>query len=75
MTVLTFGAVSEIVGKSDLDIDDVQSTDELKEKLETAFPRLKNINYAIAVNKQIVTGATALNAASTVALLPPFSGG
>lgn len=75
MTILTFGAVTDIVGKSDLQMEDIRSTEELKEKLETAYPRLKTINYAIAVNKQIVTGATAIDSASTVALLPPFRGG
>ena len=75
MTVLTFGAVTDIVGNSHLQVEEVASTDDLKERLETDFPRLKSINYAIAVNRQIVTGATTLDSSSTVALLPPFSGG
>lgn len=75
MTVLTFGAVTEIIGNSHVQVDDVTSTEELKQKLETEYPRLKSINYAIAVNKQIVSGATPVDNTSTVALLPPFSGG
>ena len=75
MTVLTFGAVKDIVGNSHLQVEDVTSTEELKAKLESAFPRLKNISYAIAVNKEIITGTTAIDSAATVALLPPFSGG
>jgi molybdopterin synthase sulfur carrier subunit len=75
ITVLAFGAVTDIVGKSSFVMSDVSSTAELKTKLETDFPALKNINYAIAVNKQMVTTETALDDRATVALLPPFSGG
>lgn len=75
VNVLTFGAVADIVGKSNLNLSDVSTTDELKEKLENDYPALKNISYAIAVNKQMVTASTAIGPNATVALLPPFSGG
>ena len=75
ITVLTFGAVSEIIGKSRFVMNNVYSTEELCKKLEAEFPSLKNIGYAIALNKQMVTGAIPLEAGATVALLPPFSGG
>jgi molybdopterin synthase sulfur carrier subunit len=75
MTVLTFGVVTDIIGKSNLTLEDVPSTDELTKKLEAEFPRLKTINYAIAVNKQIIKATTSLDSHATVALLPPFSGG
>lgn len=75
MTVLTFGSVTDIVGKSSIDIDGVSTTDELRVKLESTYPALRNITFAIAVNKKIVTTSTPLVAAASVALLPPFSGG
>ncbi len=75
MTVLTFGVVTEIIGQSNFTVEDVPSTEELTKKLEVQFPRLKSINYAIAVNKQIVQSPTSLDSNATVALLPPFSGG
>lgn len=75
ITVLTFGVISDIVGKNNFAVNDVVSTDELKERLETQFPRLKTISYTIAVNKEMVTASTALDNNATVALLPPFSGG
>jgi molybdopterin synthase sulfur carrier subunit len=75
MTVLTFGVVTDIIGKSNLMVEDVASTDELTKKLEAEFPRLKTINYAIAVNKQIIKAPALLDSRATVALLPPFSGG
>ena len=75
ITVLAFGAVTDITGKNSFAVHDVKNTTELKAKLEAAYPALKNISYAIAVNRQMVSVPTALEAGATVALLPPFSGG
>ena len=74
-TVLTFGVITEIIGKSSFAVRDVSSTEELKTKLESAFPRLKTIHYAVAVNKKIISGPTTIAGDATIALLPPFSGG
>lgn len=75
ITVLTFGVITDIVGTTTLVVRDVASTDNLKQKLEEDFPRLKSIRYTVAVNKQMITTSTALDNNATVALLPPFSGG
>lgn len=75
ITVLPFGAVAEVLGQSNLKLANLSSTDELKQQLERDYPALKTIPYAIAVNKQLVTGSASLEHNATVALLPPFSGG
>ena len=75
ITILTFGVITDIVGKSQFEVDDIFSTDELKQKLESEFPKLKGVNYALAVNKKTATGSVVLEENATVALLPPFSGG
>lgn len=75
ISVLAFGRVADILGKNKLVVPGVSSTGELKEQLEISYPALKNIGYAIAVNKQMATTSTALADGATVALLPPFSGG
>ena len=75
VNVLLFGAVADRVGKSNLILSDVSNTDELQERLEKEHPSLKNMSYAIAVNRQMITIATVLEPNATVALLPPFSGG
>ena len=75
MNVLTFGVITEIIGKPSFTMGDISSTAALKEKLEAEFPRLKGIDYAIAVNKQLTTNDVVLESTSTVGLLPPFSGG
>lgn len=75
ITVLAFGAVTDILGRNHFEMNDVSTTEELKQKLEAEFPALKNTAYAVAVNKQMVTTSTGLQDSATVALLPPFSGG
>jgi molybdopterin synthase sulfur carrier subunit len=75
INVLTFGVVREIIGKNSFVLNDVSSTEELKNKLESDFPQLRSINYAMAVNKKMVSGSTPLEDRATIALLPPFSGG
>lgn len=75
ITVLTFGVVTEIVGKRNFVMSGVATTEDLQQKLEAEFTGLKNIKYALAVNKQMITSPAQLQNGATVALLPPFSGG
>ncbi len=72
-TILSFGSIAEITGKS-FNISDVSDVKSLKIKLFEIYPALKNKSFLISVDKKIVTNETIL-LHSTVALLPPFSGG
>lgn len=56
-------------------MENVSDTDDLVGKLNQLYPALANKKYIIAVDKQVVTGNTALTNSNVVALLPPFSGG
>ena len=75
ITILTFGAVTDITGSKSFVIQDVDSTEKLVEILEEKYPLLKTIQYAIAVNKEVIQQHTILENDITVAILPPFSGG
>ena len=75
LEILTFGQISDIIGKSTFKISYINSTQDLIENLTNEFPELKNIRYIIAVNKHIVHQNIQLNSGDVVALLPPFSGG
>jgi molybdopterin synthase sulfur carrier subunit len=75
ITVLTFGVLTELTGSSSFVVTDVNSTDELIRQLHTQFPKLKELQFAIAVNKEVVHQPAPLDDNTTVALLPPFSGG
>jgi sulfur-carrier protein len=56
-------------------VDDVHDTDQLVKMLHTKYPSLKDLEYRIAVNKDIILQNTLLHDKAIVALLPPFSGG
>jgi len=73
--VLTFGAITEITGSKNFLIDGIDSTEGLIHLLEEKYPLLKTVQYAIAVNKEVIQQNTILNNDATVAILPPFSGG
>jgi len=73
--ILAFGRLKEIVDTTTLDVAEAIDTDQLQEMLQTQFPALKNLKYALAVNQQVVNQNTAVPQHAMVALLPPFSGG
>ncbi|MES2328827.1 MAG: MoaD/ThiS family protein [Bacteroidota bacterium] len=73
INIVAFGQLAEITG-SDFEIE-AADTEELMQLLREKFTALKEMKYAIAVNKKIVTKNTSLHNADMVALMPPFSGG
>lgn len=75
MKILTFGQVTDIINQSSFEVNDVADTNSLKHLLEDKYAPLKEIKYAIAIDKKIVNDNTAIQPHSVVALLPPFSGG
>ena len=72
--ILLFGKLADITGGS-VSIDNVADTDSLVNSLSKQYPELATTKYVIAVDKQVIKENTVLNNKSTVALLPPFSGG
>lgn len=75
VNILIFGQIADITGTNNLTLENVNNTEELLKKLEIEYPVLSNYKFAIAVDKKIVKENTALQNNSTIALLPPFSGG
>lgn len=74
VTILFFGQLTDIAGNQ-LILNDVKDTDELKKELTNRYPALTNSKFILTVDKRTVAENTVLNQNSTVALLPPFSGG
>jgi sulfur-carrier protein len=75
INVIAFGQIADIFGSRALQLTDVNSTDELRRKLEKKYPQLKEMNYLVAVDRNIIQADTVISDTSTIALLPPFSGG
>ena len=73
--ILLFGQLTDIFKAATLVIDTPRDTDALHTALQQQFPQLENTPYTMAVDKKTVTGNIKLTPGSTVALLPPFSGG
>ena len=75
INILIFAQLTDIIGSSNLVLDNVTDTDNLVAALNQAYPELTNATYLVSVNKKMVTENLALANNTTVALLPPFSGG
>jgi molybdopterin synthase sulfur carrier subunit len=73
--ILVFGQLQDITGTDTLRLEGVTDTASLRERLFLLHPGLKEARFAIAVDRGIVTGDVAIGNGSSVALLPPFSGG
>ncbi len=73
--VKLFGLLAEAAGNSFIEIERVNDTDSLREKILSDFPALKNHSFIIAVERQIVGDNTSLKPGDEVVLLPPFAGG
>ena len=73
--IISFGQLGPITGNSLVLEESISDTDTLKQLLENRFPALGELNYVMAVDKNIIGGNTVLKESVTIALLPPFSGG
>ncbi|MEO6902557.1 MAG: MoaD/ThiS family protein [Bacteroidia bacterium] len=75
MQLKFFGKLAEVTGKPTMEITSIADTDSLLNKLLQDFPKLKEYNILIAVDKKIVKQNQQLESHNEVALLPPFAGG
>ena len=74
VNIIIFGQLRDLLGEN-LVLNDIADTDSLTTVLIKKCPDLADAKYVMAVNKKLVTGNTLLTNNSSVALLPPFSGG
>jgi molybdopterin converting factor small subunit len=73
--VMVFGQLTDITGSGLIGVKNVTDSNSLLLSLEEKYPKLADIKFAIAVDKKVITENTILNQASSVVLMPPFSGG
>lgn len=73
--VLLFGQLAEASGVSEIEMEGYADTMSLISALQERFPNLHELKYMVAVNQQMISGNTKLSENTTVALMPPFSGG
>jgi len=75
INILAFGQVAEALKVDSFFIANIKDTEDLLKYLNLEFPQVKQMEFKIAVNKQIIHGNTNLRNNDTIALLPAFSGG
>lgn len=73
--IRVFGQLTDIIGTGELTVAGMEDTDGVLSELTKQYPLLRHVKFMIAVDKQTITENTILKEGSTVALLPPFSGG
>lgn len=74
INIIIFGQLCDLIGEN-LVLNDISDTNSLTAVLKEKYPELAGAKYVMAVNKKLVTQNIILTDNSTVALLPPFSGG
>ena len=70
-----FGQLVDKTGKSSIQLEYIFSLAQLKEKLFTLFPLLKESKFIIAINNKMATEHSTIPENAKIALMPPFSGG
>ena len=73
--IMAFGKISEFIQNQEMDILNINNTDELKQYLEQSFPELVGTKYKLALNKDVVQTNLQLTNKDSIAIMPPFSGG
>lgn len=73
--ILLFGQLKEKLKADYLEIESVEDSDILLDKLKDEFPILGDLSFRVAVDKNLISENVTLSEGSEVALLPPFSGG
>lgn len=73
--ITIFGQLTDITGSSLVRVPAARDTEELLTILKQQYPALGAAKFVVAVDKKIIQGTTELTANSSIALLPPFSGG
>nr|WP_068893408.1 MoaD/ThiS family protein [Pedobacter panaciterrae] len=75
INIITFGKIAEFISPQRISLSDLSDTDALKAYLERKFPQLSSIKYLIALDKHVIQVNSVIKNNSTVAIMPPFSGG
>lgn len=73
--ILFFGQLGEQIGKSSLEMDDVNTTDQVIEALKSQYPILQHHTFQLALDKEIINENTSVTGGQVLALLPPYAGG
>jgi molybdopterin synthase sulfur carrier subunit len=75
ITIKSFGKIQEVISE-DIEVAlEGETIQDLKDHLIHTYPKLADVYFNIAMNKNIVSDTTIVEDQSEIALLPPYSGG
>lgn len=75
ISILFFGQLVELTGKTELELSDVKDTLAAQDILKDLFPQLGLTPYLLALDREIIHENIPLEGNHTLALLPPYAGG
>jgi molybdopterin converting factor small subunit len=75
ISVMVFGQLTDWTGGNTVQMEGVADTDALVQALKEKYPGLAQIKFTVAVDRKTITANTTLHPGTSVALMPPFSGG
>ncbi|KYP14712.1 MoaD/ThiS family protein [Flavihumibacter sp. CACIAM 22H1] len=75
LQIQVFGQLTEVIGKTNINLPYTGTTGQFKTALLQAYPALANNRFVIAVDKQVLQEDGVILPGAKIALLPPFSGG
>lgn len=78
INILAFGIAKDIFGAPSISVTltDSATTANLKDLLETSYPRLKQLaSYMVAVNNEYAEDNKLITKLDEIAIIPPVSGG
>ncbi len=73
--VLLFGILAEKAGLEEIEVEKINSINELTKHLTGSYPSFADYKFRVAVNQVMVNKDKSLKDGDVVALLPPFAGG
>jgi len=73
--VLFFGMLTDISKIGSIELENIENISSLKSYLWNTYPKMKDMDFRFAINKEIIDEKSDLNNGDEIALLPPFAGG
>ena len=74
--ILFFGILTDISKQNEIEINNVDNVADLKSYLFKTYPNMKDMDFTIALNKEIISNnEDKFKNNDELALLPPFAGG
>jgi molybdopterin converting factor small subunit len=75
ISVMVFGQLTDWTGGNTVQVEGVADTDTLVRVLKEKYPGLAQVKFTVAVDRKTITTNTPVHPGTTIALMPPFSGG